>query len=377
MTEYYCSQKFWWLTVEPERRTMNSCCAATATKIDLTWLHLNPGKLFNTPELLAERRAMLNNEPVTSCEDTCWSAERRGLPSRRTIMASGDRTHTDIYSSPHVLHINVGSDCNLTCSYCCKQYSTAWLRDINDHGVYFDEDRYNINANDRIVLKLGQKVIKNSDAYQAIIKEVKQFQNLDQIEITGGEPFLYNGLGDLVQGFNRSVDVFTGLGVESDRLIRMLDLLPQHTTFTISAENTDALYEFNRYGNTWDRFRRNLDIISQRFSYRFCSVLSNLTVHGLFEFQQNYGTSKDLLNVCNDPQYLSASVLDTQSKTYLNQIRYKYHDQEIKETLAIDSTQEQKNKLKQYLMEFVRRRSISLDAFPDSFINWINTEDKL
>jgi organic radical activating enzyme len=375
LTEYYCSQKFWWLTVEPERRTMNSCCAAQASKIDLAWLKSNPGKLFNTPELLAERKAMLNNEPVASCEDTCWSAERRGLPSRRTIMASSDRTHTDVYSSPHVLHINVGSDCNLTCSYCCKQYSTAWLRDINEHGAYFDEDRFRINANDRIVLQLGQNAIKNSDAYQTVIQEVKRFRTVEQIEITGGEPFLYNGLADLVQGFNRSVDIFTGLGVNTDRLTRMLDSLPAHTTFTISAENTDALYEFNRYGNTWDQFRRNLDEISRRFSYRFCSVLSNLTIHGLNQFQQQYGTAKDLLNACNDPDYLSASVLDAESKMQLNQIRYKYHDQEIKETLAVGSTQQQKHKLKTYLTEFATRRSISMSAFPDNFINWINTEE--
>lgn len=377
MTEHYCSQKFWWLTVEPERRTMNSCCAATATKIDLTWLKHNPGQLFNTPELVAERRAMLNNEPVASCEDTCWSAERRGLPSRRTIMESGTRTHTDIHASPRVLHINVGSDCNLTCSYCCKQYSTAWLRDIKEHGAYSDEARYQITANDRIVLQLGQAAIKESDSYQTIINEVKRITTADQIEITGGEPFLYNGLADLVGKLSAPVDIFTGLGVKTDRLQRILDQLPEHTTFTISAESTGALYEFNRYGNTWDQFQRNLDVIAQRFEYRFCSVLSNLTIHGLDAFQQDYATDKDLLNPCNDPEYLSASVLDSASKIDLNQIQYKYHDQIIKQTLAIAGTSQQQTQLKKYLLEFAQRRNLSLAVFPDSFINWINNKEIL
>lgn len=377
MTEYYCSQKFWWLTVEPERRTMNSCCAATATKIDLSWLQTHPGQLFNTPELLQEREAMLNNEPVASCEDTCWSAERRGLPSRRTVMNCTDRTHTDIYATPRVLHINVGSDCNLTCSYCCKQYSTAWLRDIAEGGAYFDNDRYSINANDRVVLELGQTVIKNSKAYRTVLNEVQRFQSVEQIEITGGEPFLYNGLPELVKSFKGSVDIFTGLGVNSDRLQKILNDLPAHTTFTISAENTGALYEFNRYGNTWDQFRRNLELIAARFKYRFCSVLSNLTIHGFEQFQTDFGSDKNLLNFCNDPDYLSASVLDPESKAQLFQNRYKYHDQEIKQTLATESTQEQKTQLKQYLSEFARRRSISLEVFPEHFLNWINTEDKL
>ena len=373
----YCSQKFWWLTVEPERRTMNSCCAASATKIDLAWLKHNPGQLFNTPELMSERISMLNNEPVASCEDTCWSAERRGLPSRRTVMASGTRTHTDVYASPQVLHINVGSDCNLTCSYCCKQYSTAWLRDVKENGAYTDEARYQLNANDRIVLQLGQTAIKTSDSYQTILQEVKRLTTAKQIEVTGGEPFLYNGLEDLVAGLSAPVDVFTGLGVNTDRLTRMLDRLPKQTTFTISAETTGALYEFNRYGNTWDQFRRNLDLIAGRFEYRFCSVLSNLTVHGFDQFQKEYSTDKDLLNPCNDPGYLSASVLDEESKASLNQIQYKYHDQIIKETLAITGTTEQQTNLKKYLMEFARRRNLSLAIFPDSFINWINNKEIL
>ena len=369
----YCSQKFWWLTVEPERRTMNSCCAATATKIDLTWLKSNPGQLFNTPELSAERTAMLNNEPVASCEDTCWSAERRGLPSRRTIMESGTRTHTDVHASPRVLHINVGSDCNLTCSYCCKQYSTAWLRDIKDNGPYTDSDRYIINANDRIVLELGQTAIKNSAVYQTVMKEVQRFNSVKQIEITGGEPFLYNGLADLVKGLDGPVDIFTGLGVNTDRLVKILDALPSETTFTISAENIGALYEFNRYGNTWDQFRRNLDALAWRFQYRFCSVLSNLTVHGFDEFQKEFGSSNNLLNLCTDPEYLSASVLDTESKQVLSDIKYKYHNEEIQQTLAVDATVEQEKQLKQYIKEFAQRRQLSLNIFPESFVSWANT----
>jgi hypothetical protein len=70
-------------------------------------------------------------------------------------------------------------------------------------------------------------------------------------------------------------------------------------------------------------------------------------------------------------------VLDPESKAQLKQIEYKYHDQEIKETLAVESTVEQKTKLKHYLTEFARRRSTSLDIFPENFIIWINKEEKV
>ena len=100
--QYYCSQKFWWLTVEPERRSMLSCCAASTEKIDLNWLKENPGQLFNTPNLQQERQQMLENNPVASCEDSCWRAERIGLPSRRTRSGSTIKSHLDVVSSPTV-----------------------------------------------------------------------------------------------------------------------------------------------------------------------------------------------------------------------------------------------------------------------------------
>ena len=365
--DYYCSQKFWWITVEPERRSIASCCAATPDKIDLIWLRNNSGQLFNIPVLQADRQQMLDNQPVASCEDTCWRAERAGLPSRRTTMGSTVKTHTDVLSIPSTLHINLGSDCNLTCSYCTKQYSTAWLRDIDKNGPYLDEDRFTINNNDRIVLKLGQKAIKESSSYQLIIDEIRNIKTANQIEISGGEPFLYNGLTELVASLTGPVDIFTGLGVDTKRMERILDTLPDTVTFTVSAENVDRLYEFNRYGNTWENFLRNLELIQKRFSYRFCTVVSNLTVHGLQQFRQEFGTDNDLINFCTDPDYLSASVLDPDSK-----VIYSHQMPDLVDTLAVEPTAEQKQKAKQYIYRFAEIRNLKLRNFPYHFINWLD-----
>jgi len=353
------------MTVEPERRSIASCCAATTEKIDMTWLKSNPGQLFNTIGLQAERQQMLNNQPVASCEDTCWKAERAGLPSRRTVMGSNQPVQT--VAVPTTLHINLGSDCNLTCSYCTKQYSTAWLRDIDTNGPYLSDTRFEINNNDRVVLKLGQKAIKASAAYQLILEEIRNITTAQQIEITGGEPFLYNGLAELVSEFATPVDIFTGLGVDTRRLERVLDRLPDSVTFTVSAENIGQLYQFNRYGNTWNNFLRNLELIQQRFSYKFCTVVSNLTVHGLAQFRKEFGTDRDLINFCNDPDYLGANVLDPDSKTlYASQMP------DLVDALAMDHILEQKQKLRRYLYRFADLRNLDLQNFPDHFINWLD-----
>jgi organic radical activating enzyme len=281
------------------------------------------------------------------------------------VFQSQQRTHTELNVVPEVLNINLGNDCNLTCSYCCKQYSTAWLRDISNNGEYFHDDRFIINAEDQVINKLGQLAIKQSRPYQTILNEVAKYKDCKQVVISGGEPFLYNGLETLVSSFDAPVEIFTGLGVDTKRFTRILDSMPEHVKFTVSAENMGKLYEFNRHGNTWDNFQRNLDVLANR-SYRFCSVISNTTIHGYAEFERTYGTLDDQINICNDPDYLGPNVLDDASKniTVVNT--------EVMQAVAASSTVEQQTKARQYITEFARRRNLSFDIFPDSFQEWIN-----
>lgn len=362
----YCSQKFWWLTVEPERRTVASCCAATPQRISAT-----TKDLFNISEFKQDRQNMLEGNKVTSCESTCWQAEDQGRISRRLVMHSDQISHTNIECEPTTLHIVLGSDCNLTCSYCCKQYSTAWLRDIENHGAYFDQERFQLNVDDKIVSKLGQKAIKASESYLGVLNAAMQYKHANTIEITGGEPFLYNGLIEVVDSF-RQANIFTGLGVSSSRFQKILDQLPRTTMLTVSAENIGALYEFNRYGNSWHQFETNLKLIDKLgFDYQFCSVISNTTVQGFRQFLDWCGDRRVIINPCSDPDYQSASVLDDETKKIVNSCKYDRYDDIVKQCINAESNDRQVIQFQQYIKEFAKRRALSFDAFPQSFQKWL------
>jgi uncharacterized Zn-finger protein len=215
---FYCSQKWWWLTVDPERKLLASCCKAANQQIDTTWLKQNPGKLFNIPVIVQDRQDMLNNIPVQSCAKTCWIPESKGIPTRRTMHSSTSEVYTTTFATPRVVEINLGSDCNMSCAYCSKRFSTSWLRDINENGPYITDyttdDRYKITLEDRVILKTGQVAIKNSPSYQLILDEIKQFGHLGTLKFMGGEPFLYNGLEDIVKIVKAdAIEIITGLGV--------------------------------------------------------------------------------------------------------------------------------------------------------------------
>jgi len=378
---FYCSQKFTWLTVDLERRSTYSCCMGTPSKIDLTWLKNNPGKIFNTPLLLQERQDMLDNIPVSSCEAACWKPEAKGLPSRRVLSGTNARTHTILESQPEKLNIILGSTCNLTCSYCDKQYSSSWLRDISN-GTYLDTPKFTLTPLDRVMLKVSQKEHQQTDGFATVLNEVKTFTNVKNICITGGEPFLYNSFPELLNNLTGSEEImfYTGLGVDHSRLKTQLSKINNHDNLTVvvSAENIDKFYEFNRYGNTYENFTKNLNLlIEQGFKIIFGVVLSNLTIHGLVDFVNAHGDSIDY-TFCNDPTYLQINVLDSDTVDQLakqisaSDIAIK---DEIIKALYVPNTRKQQENCATFLKEFARRRNLNLDIFPESMLQWLGIKE--
>lgn len=384
-SKFYCSQKFWWLSVDLMKRQTLSCCAASPEKIDIKWLKENNKSIFNTPKLQEERKMMLQNIPVVSCESTCWKAEQENKISRRLSSNSNIITHTDIESSPETLHILVGSDCNMSCSYCCKQYSSGWYKDILTNGPYNidnNDDRYILNTRDKLLSKISQRDVLNHTTTNFLLDNVEKMVNdssLEKIVITGGEPFLYNNLENLINklGNTKIVEVYSGLGINTDRFLREINKIKhnKNLVLSISAENTKEYYEFNRYGNSWKRFIDNINCLKDNgIKFKFNCTISNLTVFGIKKF---YNTFKDInmnYQACTDPDFLSINVLDNNSKEQIKK------DVELLDTklksIILNSinkpfTEQQCKNLSTFIKEYTKRRNLNLNIFPKTFYNFL------
>jgi len=376
---FYCSEKFTWLSVDLEKRLLYSCCTAAPEKIDLTWLKQNPGNLFNSVNLQQERQDMLDNNPVESCKTACWIPESLGLESKRTQYKTYNLTHTNTRPvQPEKLNIILGSTCNLTCSYCCKQYSTAWTRDIQTHGIYFDDPRFNLEAVDTILSRISQSEHQASEGFSVIINELANYKNLKKIVITGGEPLLYNNFPEVMNalGQQNNLSFYTGLGLDSKRLVNQLERIDykNYITAYVSAETCNQLYEFNRYGNTYQRFLNNLEILQTYVKVKFSSVLSNLTIHGIVDFANQHSDQEVNYIFCNDPSYLGINVMDSQTKDNLiksildSNIKLK---DSIISTMTKSCSELQRQQFSNYLSQFARRRNLKLDIFPSSMLDWL------
>jgi len=386
MNKHYCSQKFWWLSVNLQRMETMSCCAVHPEKLDHAWLANNPGRLFNTEKMQDERRQMLAGERVQSCEATCWRAEDAGMASRRTITNSDSITHTEIDAIPETIHIILGNQCNMACSYCCKQYSSAWYNDIEQKGSYevsSQGHRFEITTKDKLLSRIGQKKLMATDATNFILGELQNIsksRNIKKLEITGGEPLLYIGLENLVEKFINvnEINIWSGLGLNKNRLeneLKKLKKYHKNIKFTISAENIKSNYEFNRAGNTWQRFKENLNCLERnKINVSFNSTLSNITIFGLHEFETFAARYHINYQLCNDPDFLAIGVLDDKTKSNIMPTLHKLRDASKKliyKSLDKRPTELQHKNFSNYIIEFAKRRNKSLKIFPKSLLNWI------
>lgn len=387
MRSYYCSNKFKFLKIDLERQMTYNCHAATPHRIDFHWLTSNPGNIFNTPTNIAERELMLDNQRNASCENNCWPAEDRGQVSIRQLEFGEEVTHTTVHTNPEILDLTLDSECNLACVYCCKEYSSSWRRDIQENGDYtFDsnsedlKNRYRIDQKDVILSALSQQGKRSSQRYQQLLTEIDLLMpGLKQLVITGGEPLLSTQLTALLNKAASvpNIKLFTGLGVSTARLNKVLDLLPStnNIVFTVSAESTGKNYEFVRAGNSYDNFIKNLSVLKQRnIKFQFHSTISNLNLHGFVDFYNLNKDSNIKIGFAYTPDFLAPHVLDPESKHSISEqlglLNSNIADQ-IATSLSSDATDTQRKNLGNMLTQFSQRRKLTLDIFPQHFLDWI------
>lgn len=380
--DYYCQQKFYWLTVRLYDATVASCAQAGYHSLPLSVIQNKSFGIFNYPSIQADRTKMLANQPVEDCE-SCWEAERKGLTSRRQKFNSTDRVyHSVTVDRPEVINLLVSNTCNQTCVYCDKTFSHSWLRDIVQNGPYHttnDGVRLKATDKDRVIFGLSQNQLAQTTMQQQILQQVAEWADGIRFQITGGEPLLYNDLVNVVTRIAaaKEIKLYTGLQVDPKRLARLCDdlhAIRPDIQFVISVENTGRAHEFVRYGSKWSIFLENLRVVQNLFAVEYRSTVSNLTLFGLADFLRYFEGKKITLVPLVDPIYLRPGVMDAASKQHLTAgLEHKHETMpHIIDHIMDDNDLDQKHDLKIYLHEFARRRMLSMDIFPDSFTKWIN-----
>ena len=377
--DYYCSTKFTDLQVHVQSRLLYNCCKAYPERVNLDWLELNPGRLFYTVTMLADRKLMLEDKSCASCHHGCYKYEEQGLSSAR-LQQNNHEVISDTSAPLKRLSISLSTDCNMTCMYCGPEWSTSWQKDIKKNGAHeligFKLDNDNFSD---LWAKIKQKS-RSTDSrfFDLLLKEIKLADGLESISIIGGEPLLNNQLETVIDASgDKEISITTGLGVSHSRLSNLLKKIKNRKIkFRVSGETTGKFFELIRYGTKWGDFKERVRMIEDNgHEIEFISTISNISILDFKNFYNTYNKHHNILvNTMSERTFLMPHVLDDRSKRdFIDEIKSHnniYQFQEISRLVNLDPSETDRSNVGNYLKQFSSRRSIDISFLPEHFRKW-------
>jgi organic radical activating enzyme len=213
------------LTIFPNGR-ISPCCAyddiedAMPTHPKDLEAYLNDSSLKN----VIHKQETQNQHP--GC-NKCISKEHFSNSSQRQLFNQYQPF------SPGIKHLDLSLSnlCNLKCRMCDSMLSTSWQKD------------------DQL---LGRPVFKHNDfSVNWLIANQKHLQNLQTIEMKGGEPFMHNGYEDFLKAFESNLpNISLRLTTNGTTIPSWINELKKFkkVRISVSFEGTDEIYQYIRGG---------------------------------------------------------------------------------------------------------------------------------
>lgn len=299
--------------------SIGACCQSGRIQVQEQSLN----RLWINPELLAIREQNLQNQLSESFCNQCTRVEKFGVTSRRIKNAEFYQGWDSQKSGIRSMDIKLGNLCNLKCTICGPESSTAWIPDALKMGMLVgSHDRYDKHYNNDLQLS---------------VDDLSIFENLEMIKFWGGEPLLNEKHADILESLDqagvlkncRIVYNTNGTYRVSDRV---LDIWSRARLVEIyfSIDDIQSRFEYQRFGANWSEVEENLkwyyeSLPSNHLFYIQCivSYLNLAYLPELFDWKQtNFNTNRmqDPVNICLAPAVgnCSAHKIPSRLKDYLD-----------------------------------------------------------
>jgi pyruvate-formate lyase-activating enzyme len=275
----FCLAKWHHTTIYLGTGETHSCYHPAPHKIPLDELEYNPSVLHNTPQKMSERFDMLEGQKPAGCQ-YCWNIEALG----EDYISDRHERNASIYTeqrfknivenpmmpiNPQYIEISFGNECNFKCGYCHPKHSSAYYKEIKDHGPYTMVKNH---RNDIDWFEIYEEETNPYvEAWWRWWPEVRR--TLTILRITGGEPLLQQSTWKLLDDLavnplpNLELNINTNFGVKPvliDRLVEKVNALiangciKDFKIFT-SMDTWGAPAEYIRTGLDLTVWERNLD----------------------------------------------------------------------------------------------------------------------
>ena len=267
------------------------------------------------------REAMLAGRVPEACKG-CHKIEKAGGVSKRLKDSSWkfdwkSRTAPDGSITPDIraLEIRLGNLCNLKCRSCNAESSSSWIPE------YY-------KFKDQIPLASGYEWIKKKPEFTHAWTEDPDFYekilnaspNLENIYISGGEPFLVPKHFDFIKRLRDSgntdlhISYHTNLNYDIEKLRPHLDVLRDFRSvkLNLSIDDVGERNSYIRNPSNWDLTIKNLDYFHKQTDLEI-EICQTVNVYNFMYIEELYKLIKDIpiyYNHVHAPAYQSAFVLD-------------------------------------------------------------------
>jgi hypothetical protein len=337
----------------------NSCYHPPLHEIDAQVIEFNPSAIHNTQHKKEQRKKMLEGEKPKEC-NYCWHIEDTGHLSDRHYR-SGEPWAAEHYDTivnqpwdadvtPSYVEVNFSHACNLSCSYCSPQFSTAWGKDVDRWGAYPTKTPHNDPTHFKgrrqpIPVREHNPYV---DAFWAWWPEL--YPKLKHFRMTGGEPLMDKNthrVFDYILSMPKPdlhVDVTSNFSVEEGLFVKYLEKVKElctgerieHFMQYVSLDTGIAEHaEYIRRGLNFQRnqayVHRYLTEVPYRNSLTYIITMNNLSLLGLqrqlehiLDLRRLYSTTYQRIwfdtPVLRTPQWQSLQILPPAYTGILEQV---------------------------------------------------------
>lgn len=398
----FCPLRWTYMQVDLEHGKVKACCKTPFQSItDEQIRELGAGALFNGHYVQQRRREMLAGIKHDDCS-TCWTEEELGLLSYRYLQSGKEPFRSSIASisaqapvvnraTPKHVEIILNTNCDLKCSYCGPEFSSAWAVELKREGPF------PVRHDNPQIAPAGSLFLETF--WQWFEEELS---SIAYVQFNGGEPLLqnefYKFLTKILDSSERvghlQVGVISNLNTPPGKLERLRKILPplleRHGfRFGISQDSVGKRAEYIRSGLKWQRFDENLRALLADFpglSVQIAPTMSALNVTSIkslliyaAQLSDQYGAEIIMRpSIVMWPDFQSPLILPKEYVRYLEDaIRYLEESRrwpimrerlsEIREaTEKVRELDPRRKIFYDWFKEYDRRRKVSfLEVFPE------------
>jgi len=342
-SESFCGAKWYNATIWLGSGQTTSCHHPLPHQVTVEEVKANPKALHNTYRKKQERQMMKDGERPAGCE-YCWKIEDMGT-DKISDRVDKTRIYTDeeldeAYNTPwsqdvnlRTLEIAFDRTCQLACSYCNPAFSSAWVRDIKQHGSYTnlvsDGRNHFTHTHDSSQL---YTIHQHNPYVEAFFKwwESDLHKTLRELRITGGEPLMSGYTWKLLDWFKENkgksqtrLAINSNLAMEQDKIDRLLEAAGDvELDLYTSCEATYDHAEYIRDGLDYQQWFNNVEYLLESKKLRglhvmctvnsLCLISLPYLLKQIVKWKKQYGQDavNFTLNILRFPSFQSPLVLD-------------------------------------------------------------------